>query len=51
MKNNKLQNVKAVKEMINGTHKFQTKKTTGFSDAESTAKKMLNMKLAMCGKK
>ena len=39
MKNNKLQNVKAVKQMIDGTHKFQTKKTTGFSDAESTAKK------------
>ena len=39
MKNNKLQNVKAVKQMIDGTHKFQTKKTIGFSDAESTAKK------------
>jgi hypothetical protein len=34
----KLQNIKAVQEMLNGTHKFQTKKTVGFSDAESVAK-------------
>ena len=39
MKKNKLQNVKAVTQMLDGTHKFQTKKITGFSDAESTAKK------------
>ena len=35
----KLQNVKAVQQMIDGTHKFQTKKTVGFSDAEDSAKK------------
>ena len=35
----KLQNVKAVREMLDGTHKFQTKKTTGFSDADATSKK------------
>ena len=38
-KSNKLQNIKAVKEMIAGTHKFQTKKTTGFSDAKEAAEK------------
>ena len=31
----KLQNVKAVQQMLDGTHKFQTKKTIGFSDAQS----------------
>ena len=36
---NKLQNIKAVKEMIAGTHKFQTKKTHGFSDAKQKAEK------------
>ena len=35
----KLQNVKAVQQMLDGTHKFQTKKTIGFSDAEDVAKK------------
>ena len=35
----KLQNIKAVQQMIDGTHKFQTKKTIGFSDAKSAAKK------------
>ena len=35
----KLQNIKAVKQMLDGTHKFQTKKTIGFSDAEHKAKK------------
>ena len=35
----KLQNIKAVKQLIDGTHKFQTKKTVGFSDASETAKK------------
>jgi len=34
----KLQNVKAVQQMLDGTHKFQTKKTVGFSDAEARAK-------------
>lgn len=38
-KKNKLQNIKAVQQMIDGTHKFQTKKSIGFSDATSTAKK------------
>ena len=33
----KLQNIKAVKQMLAGTHKFQTKKTHGFSDASKTA--------------
>ena len=36
---NKLQNIKAVKQMLDGTHKFQTKKTHGYSDTEATAKK------------
>jgi hypothetical protein len=36
---NKLQNVKAIKQMLDGTHKFQTKKTVGFSDAKDAAKK------------
>ncbi len=35
----KLQNVKAVQQMLDGSHKFQTKKTVGFSDADNTAKK------------
>ena len=35
----KLQNIKAVQQMIDGNHKFQTKKTVGFSDAESKAKR------------
>jgi hypothetical protein len=35
----KLQNVKAVREMLDGTHKFQTKKTVGFSDVDATSKK------------
>jgi len=36
---NKLQNVKAVREMLSGTHKTQTRKTFGYSDAKSVAKK------------
>lgn len=36
-KKNKLQNIKAVQQMLDGTHKFQTKKTIGFSDAEHAA--------------
>jgi hypothetical protein len=35
----KLQNIKAVQQMLEGNHKFQTKKTIGFSDANETAKK------------
>ncbi len=35
----KLQNIKAIQQMLDGTHKFQTKKTVGFSDAQSTAKR------------
>jgi len=35
----KLQNIKALQQMLEGTHKFQTKKTTGFSDAANAAKK------------
>jgi hypothetical protein len=31
----KLQNVKAIHQMLDGTHKFQTKKSVGFSDAEA----------------
>jgi len=34
----KLQNVKAIQQMLDGTHKFQTKKSIGFSDAKSQAK-------------
>jgi len=35
----KLQNTKAVQQMLDGTHKFQTKKTVGFSDAKQVAKR------------
>jgi hypothetical protein len=35
----KLQNVKAVQQMLDGTHKFQTKKTVGFSDAKDMARR------------
>ena len=35
----KLQNVKAVQQMLDGTHKFQTKKTVGFTDAADVAKR------------
>lgn len=38
-KESKLQNIKAIQQMLDGTHKFQTKKTVGFTDAEATAKK------------
>ena len=38
-KQSKLQNIKAIQQMLDGTHKFQTKKTVGFTDAKSTAKK------------
>jgi len=34
----KLQNIKAVKQMLDGTHKFQTKKSIGFTDAKQKAK-------------
>tara|TARA_R110000751_G_scaffold283911_2_gene387447 strand:- start:1235 stop:1876 length:642 start_codon:yes stop_codon:yes gene_type:complete len=33
----KLQNIKAVKQMLAGTHAFQTKKTHGFTDAKQKA--------------
>ena len=33
----KLENVKAVKQLLEGSHKWQTKKTIGFADADSTA--------------
>lgn len=36
---NKLQNIKAVREMLDGTHKTQTRQAFGFSDAASVAKK------------
>ena len=35
----KLQNLKAVKQMMAGTHRSQTRKTHGFSDAKLAAKK------------
>ena len=35
----KLQNVKAIKQMLDGTHKSQTKKTHGYSDASAMAKR------------
>jgi hypothetical protein len=38
-KSNKLQNIKAIQQMIDGTHKFQNKKTVGFSDTEASARK------------
>ena len=38
-KTNKLQNIKALEQMLDGTHKFQTKKTIGFSDTESESKR------------
>jgi len=38
-KTNKLQNIKAVQQMMDGTHKFQTKKTVGFSDTAATQKR------------
>lgn len=34
----KLQNIKAVQQMLDGTHKFQTKKTIGFADTKAVAK-------------
>ena len=39
MGKNKLQNIKAIEQMLDGTHKFQTKKTTGFSDTAATQKR------------
>lgn len=38
-KSNKLQNIKAIQQMIDGTHKFQTKKSVSFSDSKEQAKK------------
>jgi hypothetical protein len=34
----KLQNIKALKQMLDGNHRMQTRKTIGFSDAKDTAK-------------
>jgi hypothetical protein len=34
----KLQNIKAIQQMLDGSHKFQTKKSVGFSDAKDVAK-------------
>ena len=36
---NKLQNIKAIQKMLDGTHAFQTKKTHGFTDAKQKAEK------------
>jgi len=36
---NKLQNIKAIQKMLDGTHAFQTKKTIGFTDAKQKAEK------------
>jgi hypothetical protein len=38
-KTNKLQNIKAIQQMLEGNHKFQSKKITGFSDAKDAARK------------
>ena len=38
-KSNKLQNIKAIQQMMDGTHKFQTKKTVGFSDTDKAQKR------------
>ena len=35
----KLQNIKAIQKMLDGTHAFQTKKTHGFTDAKQKAEK------------
>ena len=35
----KLQNIRAVQKMLDGTHAFQTKRTHGFSDAKQSAEK------------
>lgn len=35
----KLQNVRAVQQMLDGTHKFQTNKIVGFTDAADVAKR------------
>jgi Rad3-related DNA helicase len=35
----KLQNVKAIQQMLDGSHKFQTNKTIGFADTKEEAKK------------
>jgi len=40
----KLQNVKAVKQMLDGTHKSQTKNTVGWSPVQDTAKREIGEK-------
>lgn len=47
----KLQNIKAVKEMIAGTHKFQTKKQLDFLMLNKKQRKINVEKLEMFGKK
>ena len=42
---NKLQNIKAIQKMLDGTHAFQTKKTIGFSDAKQKAEKNKHRKI------
>jgi len=37
--NSKLQNNKAIRQMLEGTHRTQTRKTVGFSDVESSKQK------------
>ena len=36
---NKLQNIKAVKEMLSGEHKFQKRKSTYFGDTKTNTEK------------
>lgn len=38
-KSNKLQNIKAIEKMLDGTHQFQTKKSIGFADTEAERKR------------
>lgn len=41
----KLKNVRAIEKMLDGSHRFQTRKTMGFSDTESTAEKNKTRKI------
>ena len=41
----KLQNIKAIQKMLDGTHAFQTKKTHGFTDAKQKAEKNKRRKI------
>ena len=42
---NKLQNIKAIQKMLDGTHAFQTRKTHGFTDAKQKAEKNKRRKI------